>query len=314
MDSRKIVAFGKNSYIVSLPISWVKENKLGKGDSVYVDALGDELKITARENEEKTEPTEIIIDTKNKDLHFIETEIVSAYLKNYDIIAIKGDNLQDTAVDIKNIVHNLAGLEILEQTKSKIMVRYLLDTKEISIETLVRRIDIICRSIIDDSIHCSSDDEYEGIYQRDMDINRLVFLAYRVMRSALLNPRIAKSMRIHPIDVLTNWEIVMRLEKIGDQSKRVARHLRKLSSKKIRSEIVTIYNEIKKDYADVMKAYYTKDDETAYRVATSAKKRVSACYNFLEKNHNMLALYIMTDLKSMVSYVKHIARSVIGNK
>ena len=37
MEYRKLISFGKSSYVVSLPKSWVVQNKLKKGDLLYFD-------------------------------------------------------------------------------------------------------------------------------------------------------------------------------------------------------------------------------------------------------------------------------------
>ena len=45
MDFRRIIAFGKSSHVVSLPKSWLNENKLKKGDLVYLEQDFDKLVI-----------------------------------------------------------------------------------------------------------------------------------------------------------------------------------------------------------------------------------------------------------------------------
>ena len=43
MEFRKLISFGKSSYVVSLPKAWVVQQKLKKGDLIAVDEAGPKL-------------------------------------------------------------------------------------------------------------------------------------------------------------------------------------------------------------------------------------------------------------------------------
>ena len=51
-----------------------------------------------------------------------------------------------------------------------------------------------------------------------MEVNRLVYLTYRVIRAAMQDPRIAKKLQRNNVTLLYEWSLVTRLEKIGDLS------------------------------------------------------------------------------------------------
>ncbi len=314
MDQRKLIQFGNSSLVVSLPKYWLDKYKLKKGDRIFMEEERDNIKIFPTTEEGKKEPKSTVIETNNKKLDLVATEIVSAYLTNHDIVEIRGNLLKTKASDIRKIIRNLTGMEIIEQTSSKIIAKDFFDIREMSMLTMIRRMDVINRSMIEDVIMSigSREDSYDNIFQRDLDINRLVYLSYRVMRHAFLNPKIERALKTDRIELLTDWLVTMHLEKIGDQTKRVARALRTLRiSESNLKELENISKLIQKSYADAMKAYYTKNRELAYRVENENPNRINRCNNFLKKNRDENSIWIIENLKAMSSSIKHIARNVI---
>src|SRR3989338_4183458 len=111
IDVRKLISFGKGSYIVSMPKSWIEKNNLKKGDLISVSDGGFELVLSASQQEKKLDAKEASIDTKGKDIEFLKGEIVSSYLNGYDTINLLFENNSKDAPRIKDIIRNLSGLE-----------------------------------------------------------------------------------------------------------------------------------------------------------------------------------------------------------
>ena len=249
METRKLISFGTSSFVISVPKSWVKKNALRKGDLLHIEDKKDELTIYPSQGVKREEPKRTLIEVDNKDIDLIKTEIVSAYLNSYDIIDIAGRTLEQMAPAIKNILRNLTGMEIIQQTATKITAKDLINIKEISIRTLIRRMDNITRSMILDSIDSIEKDHYESIFERDMDVNRLVFLAYRVIRGAMINPKMAKYMIMGNNELMFSREIISEIEKISDHTKRIARRLRGATklTKDEKKALTDIYQRIMRD-------------------------------------------------------------------
>ena len=73
IDVRKLISFGKGSFIISMPKGWVEKNHLKKGDLISVDDGGSELVISASAEEKKSDLKEITINTKNKNISPLKT-------------------------------------------------------------------------------------------------------------------------------------------------------------------------------------------------------------------------------------------------
>ena len=314
METRKIISFGNSSYVISLPKGWVRENKLNKGDLLHLEEKNDEITIYVGDgSHKKIEPKTVVIDINNKSIEMIRTEGISAYLNNYDIIEVKGKLKKDLAVQIKSILRNLTGMEIITQDAEKIIAKDLLNITEISIETLIRRMDNIVRSMLIDSIKSIHNNMYEEIYERDQDVNRLVFLAYRVIRAGMIDSRIAKSLGKANIELLYNQILIEKLEKVADKAKRVARFLGPANLKESeKKELEDIYCSIKECFFNVMKAYYKKDLDLAFRIETAGAEKIARLNEFLKERQNAPAHVVIEQMKSMTISVKNIARAVIG--
>lgn len=326
IDVRKLISFGKGSYIVSMPKSWIEKNNLKKGDLISVSDDGFELVLSASQQEKKLDVKEASIDTKGKDIEFLKGEIVSSYLNGYDTINIIFENNNKDAPRIKEIIRNLSGLEIMEQTSTRIAAKNLINVNEISIKNIIRRIDIITRAMMEDSILCCRGQPYESIDHRDADVNRLYFLGARVIKNAIKNPRIAKSLGTEPWELHSDTLMLIRLERIADTQKRIARYLCGLGlEKQVRAELESLHADISEAYNEVMKAYYNKEIDTALKVEVNNKERTGKCNKFLEKytiphagvkskstySNLVMVAKIIENLKAASVEIRNIARTVL---
>ncbi|RMF07048.1 phosphate uptake regulator PhoU, partial [Candidatus Woesearchaeota archaeon] len=231
MEVRKLIKFGKSSYVVSLPSKWVRAAGLKKGDDLFVSERDREIIISAKDSSRERR-REYAVNAEGKSLRELETEIVSAYLNNYDVIRVFEKPSLRNSEKIRSIMRNLAGLEILEQTKTKMVAKDLVDIRELSVEALLRRLDVITRSVFDDLVSSVSAREappYHSIKHRDQDVNRLVFLSFRVLRRALSDPAVRSHLGLSVLEAHKYYMIVLRIEKIGDFAKRIAKNLQRCS-------------------------------------------------------------------------------------
>ena len=327
IDVRKLISFGKGSYIISMPKSWIEKNNLKKGDLISVNDDGFELTLSASQQEKKLDAKEISIDSKDKSIEILKSEIVSSYLNGYDTITILFENNAKDTVKIKDIMRNLSGLEIMEQTSTRIAAKNLININEISIKNIIRRMDIITRAMMEDAILCCRGNcNYESIYNRDIDVNRLYFLGYRVIKNAIKNPRIAKSLGVEPWQLHSDQLMILRLEKTADRQKRITKYLCTSNlDRATLAELERAYTDINESYNEVMKSYYNQDKQIALQVEVTNRSRTDSCDKCLEKytnthasskskttNSNLVAVAkIVENLKATAAEIRNIARIVL---
>ncbi|MBI2151643.1 phosphate uptake regulator PhoU [Candidatus Woesearchaeota archaeon] len=233
MEYRKLISFGKSSYVVSLPKSWVKLSKLKKGDLVYIEENEGNLLLQPRANEEGDKEKEIIINVDGKDLRRIQRETISAYLQNNKTIILAGNEIKEKAKEIQNFIQNLIALEIIEQDSKRIVAKDFLNINDISIEQIIRKMDVIVRSMLKDCKEMFKEDSYENLYLRDNDVNKFRFLIYRIIWFGIENPsQIFKKLNIKQKDLFINWWLAFSIESIADYVKRIARDMKKIKLSK----------------------------------------------------------------------------------
>ena len=257
------------------------------------------------------------IDSTSKSIERLKSEIAAAYLGTYDVIEIR--NLQESqTAKIKDILQNFAGLEILEQTASKIVARDLINVNEVSIKTLIRRIDIILRSMIEDAVECFEDCKKikkAQFDERDKDVNRLVYLVSRIAHAGLKDPKLAKRFETNPVEIVCELEIAMRLESIGDNIKRLSRHIEhSKKDEKQFDEIAEIFKRIRDKYLILMKAYYSGDINTAFELEINSKELFEKCDALFFNGPNRHTFTLITKLKNLVISIRYAARSMTNYK
>ena len=308
LEFRKLIKFGNSSYIISIPGKWLKKNKLNKGDVINLYEDKDNRLILSAGAIQAKEEKEFLIETEKKDLDRIKAELYKAYTDGFDVIKLKGNNLNNNSEEIRSILNNFVAVEIIEQTSDKLIAKNLLNTEDVNINDVIRRIDIIIRSMITDSSKCIDTKDCSPILKRDLDVNRLCFMLERILKNALNDPNISKKIDMQGVDLLHLWYIVTNLEAIGDEVKRIARFLTivKFNSSQ-KEEFLELYFEIEESYLDVINSFYKKDKELAFEVSLRKENLHEKCSKFLERNSTSQIGGMVEKMKALVSWIKTIA-------
>ncbi|MCK5040320.1 MAG: phosphate uptake regulator PhoU [Candidatus Aenigmarchaeota archaeon] len=113
-----------NSYLVSLPIEWIKTFKLGKGDKIYYDVLSSGTLLLSGQKHAKKHPQKGILYNEES----FERDFFRLYLYGYDFITIRIKN-QNQARKIHNYLEQFINVEIIEEDQHHIEVNnYDIDT------------------------------------------------------------------------------------------------------------------------------------------------------------------------------------------
>ncbi len=312
MEFRKLISFGKNSYVISLPKHWVKQNNLQKGALLSVDVRDTNLLVSPHDLKE-SEEREISIQIDGKSVRRLQREIISAYINDYKSITLYGEEMKEKAKEIQATIQNLMALEVMEQTSKKIVARDFLNMDNISITNLIRKIDVILRSLLEDCINMFEEDTYDSIYHRDQDVNRLSFLVFRVIEFGLRNPSFMyKKHNLRSHDMLHLWWFVFNLEGAADETKRIARYMRGVKLKKSEQAfLVDLLRNTKEAYIKVMKSFYQKDAEIAHAILELKTDRVKQCEDFYLANKDLDFVGSLAErVKSIVNIVHNLGRVV----
>ena len=306
-EFRKLMAFGNSSYVVSVPKAWVEKNRLKKGDVLVVDERPNELTFSSKDESERRQMHEATIGASGKSIQEIKTEVTSLYINNYDIITVT--DIGAASREIKNVFHSLVGMEIVEETTTKIVAKDLLDVKEVSMSNVVRRVDIIIRSMLEDA-RTFSGAEAESVYERDKEVNRLTLLGFRTARAAADNPRLLRLFETTYWNIIVSKQILSHLERFGDQLKRLLRFAKEKGTEVNKfKDLKPLYAGIAKHYEAVMKIYYNRDKSQAFKTETNSKALLKECDRLLEKYKTLVAARMIEYFKYMITSVSGILRN-----
>ena len=269
MEYRKLISFGKSSYVVSIPKPWVIQNKLKKGDHIYIEESGNNLVLSKKESSEKKENKRKIIDVDKKSPHWIWREVCSGYILNNHEIVLQGSEIKNKVKELQNVVQNLIALEIMEQTSDTLVAKDFLDMDNVSLLELIQKMDVVTRTMINESCQVFEECNYDSINDRDKDVNRLYFLLYRAALFNMENPTKAmKNFKLTPMDMLRSLFMGFYIEVIADEVRRAIRYARMIEgSPEIKKQIKSFLEKMRDYYVGTMKSFYKKDIEAAFKLS-----------------------------------------------
>jgi phosphate uptake regulator len=294
METRKLVKTGAETFTLSLPKEWVRKNKLNKGDLLFICQNKGSLEIRPAEGKEKKEEKEITITIDDKDISTLRRETISAYINNNTKLSFIGESLNGKMEDIRKILHNFLALEIIEHTDKRLVVKDYLDLKEFSLDNIIRRMDMLVRSIIIDS---KNSFEKKGVHEnlklRDYEVDKLFFLLNRLVRSRDISPK----------EAISYFWTAKTLESISDDIKEIAEEFEKTRDKKM---ILAKYEEIENYYKEAIKAYMKNDKQLADKLISQRTGMTKDLEKIKEKG-------ISVRLQNIIANSRNIAKIALDS-
>ena len=281
---RKLVKSGVASHTISLPIEWLNKHELKKGDLVHLKEDGHNLIITKEHKEEKQKKREITILIDNKETNTLRRETISAYINNYNHFTFLGKSLNNKLDEIKKILNNFLALEIVQQTDTKIVAKDFLNLKEFTTNNILRRMDMLTRSMIIDSKKGTQ----ESLEFRDYEVDKLFFLISRLTRANL------EKIDNNAIDSFHAWWLAKNLESISDAAKKI----------KIKKGSKEIYNKIEEYYISCITSFFKKDKQKADQLIAARPELLDQADKLDEREH----------LKNIINSSRNIAKIILDSE
>jgi phosphate uptake regulator len=233
-----------SSILVSLPTEWIKKNFLIKGKSINIETNSDntisiynnnqdqDIKIEFNyQHDNHVQKIQHDIDKNNKistigktteDIKILLNKIFGAYLLGYNTINIKSKepiSFEDSE-EIKKSIRKLIGLEIVDENNYNINLQFLLDAKTLNIEKILNMMNSIITGMFKETIYSIdgkfNQDLKKKIASRDDEIDRQYFLLVRLIRTAIMNKKLASTLNLSNIDMLDYRIAANFLETAGD--------------------------------------------------------------------------------------------------
>lgn len=133
---RSLVQQGTSTLMVSLPAPWVKSNSLQKGSEVSISSLNNDLLISAKPNNYKTETAISIGGTESS----IRTSITNTYRLGFDRIHVAYSSKEDLRILEQIVKTKLLGFEIVSRDKNKCTIENITEPSEEKFKDLLYKV------------------------------------------------------------------------------------------------------------------------------------------------------------------------------
>ena len=227
MEARKLQKTGGSTYTLSLPKAWVLDAHLKAGDAVFIDALGDgALVLRPSPATPPSRRAKVIEVTPGEPRDHLLRKLIGAYVSGYAVLDLRfkpdaGPMVRRVARDFTRMV---IGPQILEETRSSLILQDLSNPAEMSAEKSLRRMYMTARAMHEDALEAlRTRDEAlaKDVAQRDEDVDRLYWMVAKQYSLAHLGgPTTSADWRRTGIH---NYRLVAKLlERVADHAERIA--------------------------------------------------------------------------------------------
>ena len=253
MDTRKIMALGKSSLVVSLPQEWIKINNLRRGDTLTLETHSDLSLVVhpALKSDDRRREIEIKVDPDDSE-GAITRMLIGCYLNGYNFIKVTSTKIfpveQQRA--IRGVVKSLY-LRIIESQAGQVVLQTLMDESMASIFLALERMHTITSSMCWDVHRAMVEwdvDLARSVISLEEDVDQFMYFLFRLIRSAAINPSLANRLGVDMLDCLDYQTLVSLVERVADHVNDIAVSIVSLqeSGVKVPREVSDVLNETAK--------------------------------------------------------------------
>ncbi|MDP9489482.1 MAG: phosphate uptake regulator PhoU [Thermoproteota archaeon] len=275
-NERRLQKIG-SSVLMSLPAEWIKTMGLKKGDILSIENNDDNSITIFPAGDRNSQAKEIAIHLLDLSHDKLINQIYGAYLLGYDIIKIVGRtqiDFEDREI-IKKAMRNLIGLEIVDEDGLNMTIQFLLDAHSLNVSKILKQMSSIVSGTHKDIVNAmKTRDSGIGllVMGRDDEVNRQYFLIVRLIRTAMMDRRLASSLDLSNIDILDYRIAANHLENAGDLISRLSSQLSGFLDEIKYEKIIEANYLILEMQEKSISGFITKDTEKSSHVVTLFNK------------------------------------------
>jgi len=227
MEGRKLQLTGGSTYVVSLPKPWITATGLKPGDTVFLDSKPDgSISVLPRPGEKPAARRKVFEQAREETRDHLLRKLIGAYVSGFGLIEIR--HRPETGPFVRRVAREFCrmaiGPEIIEESRTSMVIQDLSDPAELSPEKSLRRMYMTVRAMLEDAIAAlKTRDETlaKDVAQRDEEVDRLYWLVAKQYHLAHMAP--AGSTDAGERIGLQNDRLVAKLiERVGDHAQRIA--------------------------------------------------------------------------------------------
>ena len=264
MEIRKLQLIGGSSYMVSLPKDWVRSNSLKQGDEIILQVENSVITLYPKRFVDEIKIAKVEIDKIPRlDEKFVRRYIYALYIQGIDEIVIKDKNINTRLISrISEIVKQLIGMEIIDASEGKVVLKCLATT-DFDVYGVIKRMSQIVQVMLSTIEECISMNDYEGLREisgLEEDSDRLYLLAIR--QEHRLVREYSSPSRWNELRLILGIRMVAKLiEEIADALNDFSCYILKMEDKSRVSSLLKLVSDLKRAFNMVSRAYIVSDVE-----------------------------------------------------
>jgi len=328
METRKVQITGKSTYIISLPKTWVNKVKIKNGDSVIMIPRSDGTLLINPKLDENKEVTTNIINIESRDMEMLFRKFIGAYLAGFDVIEMNSTEKLSPTVrqHIRQMIHNVIGPEIIDETMNSVKVKDLLDSSELSLVQGLKRMYVITRGMHRDAIIALQTEDVElaeDVESRDNEVDKFNWMIAKQYNLVMNDMFFANKMGVKSQEVLGYLLVARSIERIADHAKKLASNAKHITGKiEIIPKIVDASESIMKEFDEAMNAFNRNKFDHANDVVNKARALGKITQDLTQEIFSLKLpamtivslAYIVDSLERTRAYVLDIAETAINHQ
>ena len=237
-DFRKVQVTGGNSFVVSLPKTWVNDVGLRAKDPVAVLVQPDSsLLIVPRRDIRAAARSEALLEaTQGLDKDFLLRHFISYYLAGYDTIRITLGR-SDAALRgfiREGIRRKLVGVEIIEESSGGILTQCLSGYVDLPLKKALERMAIIAGGMLSDSVavlQAGGKGMATEVIERDDEVDRFYHFLLRQLNIAVRDRSVIQEIGLTSTRDCLGYRLVVKsAERVADHAAAIASQAENLQS------------------------------------------------------------------------------------
>ena len=314
VEFRKLISFGKTSFVMSIPNAWITKNNLKKGDLVALEEEEGNLVLNPHVEDHKNKRKSIEIDISGVDRTSILYVIRSAYKSGYDDIKLlyrspltqhyrTHENTKVISI-IHEEVNRLVGVEVVQQKEDFCMIKDLSEPNSAEFDSALRRVFLLINDASNDMLEAvKSNDKVmlEDIEEKHDSITKFVSYCLRLINKG-------KCLDCKRSQIL--YHIISNLDKVTDVLKYSSRAILGHNAK-LKKETVKIIEDILKSihlYYDLFYKFDFKKSSQLYKNRHDSLEEIKS----LVKKISPEELLIVEKTASILELITDLSESRMG--
>ncbi len=312
---RKVQKIGNSSYALVLPKEWVKELKIDKAGSIFVEEEGSRLIISPSDKVVETDEMKYTIEVSDNDkISLVSRVFISAYLLGAKFITVKSKESklhQSLKEELKKLAKELMiGIEVVEESVESITFQELVYWPSMNLNGLIRRMHNIALSMIRDSYIAILKGDQEtklSVISSDSEVDRFYFYGIRVLNGILYNRDMLKSFGLKRYaHVLISKSLIKSIERIADHAVSVASS-GIIVDNESSDFIDQIYKQVTEVFEEVYEAQLYEDRIKANEII----EKVESIREKISKANSNVPKDVLEHFERIAEYTSDIAENII---